>query len=130
MGYPSELGGAIEKGHMDVFWQQGKGAVHYTVSRFGNEWQAQSFIKSLNQMDQEYVLASCPDLSGTVLSADEYILGCGWSKFGGYRANLTAKYEEYVIALNVVIDDEMSLEQFQKIVVFIDNQMKQNLSSK
>lgn len=81
-------------------------------------------------MDQEYGLVTCLDLSDVVVNADEYSLKCGWSRFGGYRADLNAKYEEYVITLNVVIDDEMSLEKFQKIVIFIDNQMNQKLSSK
>jgi hypothetical protein len=129
MGYLSELDVAVENGHMDVFWYQGKGAAHYTVWRFGTEWQARSFIGSLMEMDQEFGLTTCADVSDIDVKADEHSLTCGWDRFGGYRADLNAKYDEYVISLNVVIDDRMSLEQFQQIVVFIDNQMKEKLSS-
>lgn len=128
--YSSELDGATEKGHQQIFWRRGNGLANYLIWRFGTEWQAQSFIESLNQMDQEYGLTTCSDLRDVEVKADEYSLTCGRDKFGGYRADLNAKYEEYVITLNVVIDDEMSLEQFQQLVVFIDNQMQLKLSSK
>lgn len=128
--YPSELDGAIEHGYQHVFWQRGNGLANYLVWRFGTEWQARSFIESLNQMDQKYGLTTCSALRDVEVKADKYSLTCGWDKFGGYRADLNAKYDEYVISLNVVINDRMSLEQFQQIVVFIDKQMQQNLSSK
>jgi hypothetical protein len=128
--YSSELDGATEHGHQQIFWRKGNGLANYLVWRFGTEWQAQSFIESLNQMDLKYGLTTCSELRDVEVRADEYSLTCGWDRFGGYRAELNAKYEEYVIALNVVIDGEMSLEQFQQVVVFIDNQMQQKLSSK
>jgi len=130
MDYPSELDGAIEIGHMDVFWQQGKGAAHHTIWRFGTERQAVTFFNRMAGMEQEFGLTSCSDFMNLSLGATEYLLTCGWHKFGGYRADLNARYDEYVIGLNVVIDDVMSLEQFQQVVVFIDKQMQQNLSSK
>lgn len=130
MGYPSELDGAIEKGHMDVFWQQGKGAAHYTIWRFGTQWRATTFFNRVASMEQGFGLTACSDFMNLSLTTSEHSLTCGWHKFGGYRADLNARYDEYVIAFNATIDDEMSLEQFQQIVVFIDNQMQQNLFSK
>jgi hypothetical protein len=130
MDYPSELDGAVENGHMDVFWQQGKGAAHYTIWRFGTERQAITFFKRVARMEQEFGLTPCSDFTNLSLTTSEHLLTCGWHKFGGYRADLNARYDEYVVAFNATIDDEMSLEQFEQVVVFIDNQMKQNLSSK
>jgi len=127
MNYPSDWLGAIENGHMDVHWKQGMGAAHYTIWRFGTEGQAVSFLKRMNITDQEFGLTPCSGFKSLSLVANDHMITCGWHKFGGYRADLNARYEEYVIALNVILDEKMSMEQFQKIVIFIDNQMRQKL---
>ena len=60
--------------------------------------------------------------------ADEFAGGCGRSEnFNGYRCNFAARYQEYVVNFHSIIDQEMSIEAFNEVIIFIDEQMKQYL---
>ena len=82
---------------------------------------------TLNRINDEN--GACPEeLKYESNFADQYILSCGWSDFGGYRAVLVAQYNEFVISLNSVIDEEMSFEDFKRIVTYIDEDFGERLN--
>lgn len=60
--------------------------------------------------------------------ADEYLLGCGVSEFGGFRCNVIIRYDEFVIKLSSDVDDSiMTSEYFNRAIEYIDDQMAAHL---
>lgn len=65
-----------------------------------------------------------PDLTFQSQMANEYLLGCGVSTFGGMsQCRYLARYQEYVLAISAGISDAMTVSQFEQIVVHIDMMM-------
>jgi hypothetical protein len=127
MHYTHESEGALESGNMTIYWQRGDGLTVYNVWRFASKWKADFLYDSLNRINDEY--GTCPDgLKYESIFADQYVISCGWSKFGGYRAVLVAKYKEFVISVNSVIDEEMSFEDFKRIISYIDEDFGERLN--
>ena len=121
---PSESLGAIESGTMNIFWREGKGSAVYNVWRFSTEERASKFFKALSN-DTSY--PEQDELKVRSRIADEYAAGCGLSQFGGYRCDVIARYKEFTISFNATIDHEISVEQFEQIVIYIDEQMRLHL---
>lgn len=42
---------------------------------------------------------------------------------------MAARYQEYAIHLNAIIDGDMSMEMFNEAVIFIDREIEQRLYS-
>ena len=122
---PSESGGAVESGIITVYWDDGKGGAVYNVFRFGTKAQASRFYARYSRL---FPYSEHSRLSLASQIANEYQAGCGYSKFGGYRCHLDARYEEFVISLNVTIDVEMTFEQFEKVADYLDEKMWRLLS--
>jgi len=122
---PSKFDWSLESGVMSIHWREGKGGAVYHIWRYGTEWQASrsfAFHRRMDEEDEKY--SSCPGLDYYSKFADQYYLGCGESRFGGYRGDLIGRYEEFVISFNTTIDDQMSIEMFKRVLGFIDEQME------
>lgn len=107
------------------YWDDGKGGAVYNVFRFGTKGQASRFYARYSRLSP-YSEHSGLSLASQI--ADEYQAGCGYSKFDGYRCLLYARYEEFVISLNVTINAEMTFEQFEKVADYLDEEMWRLLS--
>lgn len=121
---PSTSEGAFESGFMSFRWHGGNGRSTYTVWRFRKEGEAsRNFVREsrggIYTENKEFFYQSS--------IADEFAIGCGRLQNFGYRCNMAARYQEYAINLNSVIDQEMSIEMFNEVIIFIDEQMKQRL---
>lgn len=123
---PSESFGAVESASMNVFWRQGEGGSVYIVRRFATIEQAQRF---LNALRSDEIFPASPDISYRSSTADSYYVGCGYSQFGGERCELLARYDEFVVAFNVTIDKLMTIQKFEEITIFIDNQISKKLTA-
>ena len=55
--------------------------------------------------------------------ADEFYSACGIIVANDYRCGMAAQYQEYSIFFNTTITDEMTHDDFQRVVAFIDKQM-------
>lgn len=114
---PSELDLAIEKASANIFWAEGNGSARYIIWRFGSEVQANNSLKT--EQDTSFNILS----DNSLQFGEEYRIVCGLSQFGGDRCTFDARYEEFVIYFQVMVDNQMSVEQFERIVIFIDDQM-------
>ena len=117
--------GAFESGFMSFRWQGGNGRSTYEVWRFRSDREAsEAFIA----VSGEGVYSENMDFFYKSSVADEFAVGCGeLQNFSGYRCNLGARYQEYTVNFQSIIDQEMSIEMFNAVVIFIDKQMEQYL---
>ncbi len=127
MTQPSELLGAAEAANMTVYWNEGSGLAVYDVQRFATEPRAVHVYQALTE--DLLVFSEHDPIEFSSQLADNYSLVCGPSEFGGYRCWFISRYAEYVLSLNATIDEKMSFEQFEHIVLHIDEQMKNRLGS-
>ena len=57
--------------------------------------------------------------------ADESIIGCGLgSQNDHYRCIFQARYQEFLILINCGMGQDMTYQDFQKIIIFIDQRME------
>ena len=103
---------------MTVYWNSGQGLATYNIRQFASTNDATRFQERLNNLGSSY--DDTTKISFQSQFADKLDLGCGYSEFGGYRCNMTAQYDEIVIYFNSVIDDEMSIKQFEEALKHID----------
>jgi hypothetical protein len=107
-----------------VYWQEGNGLSTYKTWRYRTENEASRTFRAearqgIYTEDIGYFHQSS--------IADEFSVGCGNLQNFGYRCNVAARYQEYVINLNSIIDQEMSMEMFNQLVIFIDQEMERRL---
>jgi hypothetical protein len=126
--YPlSEGEGTTENGTKTVYWAGGRAI--YTVLRFPSARQAseefQSNKKVYADLDSKESWQKPAALTFISPKADEFFVGCGhWEE---YRCGMISRYSEYIVKFNAVIDAEMIHEGFEKILIFIDNQIATRL---
>jgi len=128
--YPlSEGEGTTENGAKSVYWNQGLGGAIYEVLRFPSARQAAEMFplekRSFADSGSKDPWQRPSTLTFVSPKADDFFVGCGnWSE---YRCGMIARYSEYVVQFNAVIDSEMTYQSFEKIVAFIDNQISTHL---
>ncbi|WP_420628719.1 hypothetical protein [Candidatus Leptofilum sp.] len=121
---PSESQGAFESASMSFFWQLGNRLAGYDVWRFRKEEEASRTF--LAESGGSFYNENIYDFYNSSI-ADEFAVGCGFRRHFGYKCNMAARYEEYVVNLHSIIDREMTLEMFNEAVIFIDEQMVHHL---
>lgn len=57
--------------------------------------------------------------------ADESVSACG--NWAGYRCEYTARYQEFVLTVHSMIDDEMTYNKFEDIAEYVDKQIASRL---
>ena len=66
------------------------------------------------------------DLTFSSATADELYIACGyWSQI--YRCKMIARYQEYYLYFNADIDEEMTFTNFEKVAIYIDEQISNRL---
>lgn len=123
---PSTSEGAFEKGFMSFRWRGGNGRATYTVWRFRTEEEASDVFTAESG---EAVYVEDQDFFHQSAIADEFAIGCGKPQYSRYRCNMAARYQEYAIHLNAIIDGDMSTEMFNETVIFTDREIEQRLYS-
>lgn len=61
--------------------------------------------------------------------AQNILSWCGFQRYFGYRCEFTARYDEYYVLFNAIIDDKMTKAAFIQIVEFLDSMFVQKVSS-
>lgn len=124
----SEGEGTIDNGEKSVYWSQGWGIAVYHVLRYPSEKAAAPvYAREENHID---TLTNLPwarpaELTFMSATADEYYVACG--HWGEYRCAMVARYQEYVLQFNAVIDSSMTHSDFEKILIFLDQQISDRL---
>jgi hypothetical protein len=115
---------AIDSGIQTIYWSGLAGLATFNVERLPTyAWarKAYGFYESLDN----YFLYTERLYQSQI--ADDFSTGCGFSEFGGFRCGYTARYREYVATLNVVIDENLTMEDFVEIVEHIDQSFQESL---
>lgn len=121
---PSTSEGAFESGSKTIYWRDGNSIATYKVWRFRTEKEA-SKVFLAESGGTLYV--ENRDVLYQSSIADEFAVGCGIRQGFGYKCNMAARYQEYTVKLLTSIDQEMSIEEFNEVVIFIDQEMEQRL---
>lgn len=119
MTRPSTSEGAFESGSTAVYWANG-GLATYKVWRYRKvEEASRTFLAE--SRGTLYVESSSDFYHSSI--ADQFAVGCGFREHSGYRCNMAGRYQEYVVNFGSVIDQEMTHEMFNEVIIFIDEQM-------
>jgi hypothetical protein len=106
-------------------WQDGAGLFTYIVRRYATTNGAvKGFNFDRSWLSEEPWLPS-GDLNITSAFADETFSACG--NWAGYRCEYIARYQEYVVSINSIIDMHMSYDKFEAIAEYIDKQISSRL---
>ncbi|MCA9945298.1 MAG: hypothetical protein KC449_17560, partial [Anaerolineales bacterium] len=105
---------------MTIYWKGGNGLATYKVWRFRKESEAS---RAFSAESRQSIFVENASLFYQSSIAGEFSVGCGYLQGFGYRCNMTARYEEYVVNFHSVIDQEMTHEMFNEVIIFIDEQM-------
>lgn len=121
---PTESWGAFESGSMTIYWENGNKGAGYGIYRFRTEQEAS---RNFHLEARKGKYSKDVETLYTSLVADEYFAGCGQIQGIGYRCNMAARYIEYSIDFTTSIDEEMTIEQFNKVLRFLDEQINEHL---
>lgn len=111
---PSESQGAFESASMSFYWQSGNSLAGYRVWRFRKEEEAtRAFLAESG--GTLYVENSTDFYHSSI--ADQFAVGCGFRQYFGYRCNMAARYQEYAVNFHSVIDQEMTHEMFNEVII-------------
>lgn len=117
---------AIEAGNKTVYWNEGNGLAIYTVERFRTQEDALRRFGS-DEWDFENNFSSGARIDFESNLANQVITVCGHKAPFGFRCFFAAYYSEYYVYFNTYPDEEMSVEDFLKVVEYIDQMMITNL---
>jgi hypothetical protein len=129
--YPlSEGEGTTENGSKSVYWDGGgEGRAIYMVLRYPSVRQAAEIYTMEKKVFADDGTKQPWKRPSTLTfispKAEEFFLGCGyWSE---YHCGMVARYAEYIVHFNAIVDSQMTYERFEKIAAFIDNQISARL---
>ena len=129
MGYKHENEGALTSSSMNANWEKGMGVAGYAIWQFGSSQSVDPFWKRLIYTAREF--DDCLKVKYRSPYADKFAVRCGIIKYsGGYSAGLYAQYGEFAVGFGTIIDDQMSLEDFEKIIIYIDEDFASRLNLK
>ncbi len=133
--YPiSEKEGAVEAMGATNYWNGTDGLSVYSILKYSTERQASErfeyyfeffFVENLPAP-----LEQLPQIRYHSEKADEYFVACGDVEFNSwitFRCGLVARYEEFFVFFNSVLDDDMAIQDFEEIIIYIDSKMEELL---
>jgi hypothetical protein len=118
----------LDDGTQSIYWDTGNAG--YTIYRYPTTWQAMaSFndIKHLVFSGREDVWPSIADSILSSTTADATYMACGNQSISYQECAMVARYQEYVVSFSADMDDKMTYADFEKIVVYIDEQISRRL---
>lgn len=127
---PSEGIGAAEDGSQVIYWNQGKGIAGYQIQRFIRiEKATYQFDKNkeyLSDWDTGEKWLPSDKLDFSSKTADAFYVACGL-RSSILRCAMVARYQEYAIYFDAVIDNDMTYSEFEEILFYIDEQISNRL---
>ena len=120
LGLGTDLSGEVEHASQTIFWNHGAGQVIYVISRFATFGDAQ-----IRFSRTDAGLRHSEDMSTEFISgnANESRIRCGNPVYGGNVCYFKARYQEFVIYFRADIDREMTMDEFNAIVQYLDQQV-------
>jgi hypothetical protein len=97
------------------------GIAVYGVGRFRTSEQAKHRLAQFINFDPD--LPQHESFSYRSVVADEFIVRCGDMILKGNGCELLALYGEYFVSFTTSINEHMTIEQFEEIVIYIDQQI-------
>lgn len=115
-------------GFQIIYSKKLKDKGNYIVERYSKSARASEAYKWGLHLFQEFETKKPwerpSELSYDVYFADESIMGCGLGfKKDNYRCMFQARYEEFLVILNCRMEKDMTYQDFQEIIIFIDQRM-------
>jgi hypothetical protein len=130
----SEYYGAIMAEVAESFWKTGDGRANLLAFQYANFRGASReydfFLKRFFVENTPAPLKAHPSVTFESEIAEEYFVACGEVEYFGrtsFQCDLVAQYQEFFISFGSDIDSEMSFQEFEKIVIFLDQRMKEVL---
>ena len=121
----------IDDGIQSIFWNNGNGNAGYDIYRFPDEKQAADefeFSKRSLVKEQPGETWNPPtELSFSSSTANTFYIACVYQTLGIKTCAMVARYQEYTIYFSGSMDEEMTFSRFEKILVYIDEQMSSRL---
>jgi hypothetical protein len=127
--YPlSDEFGTIDNGSQSIYWHAGNAG--YTIYRYPTTWQAMVEFNRTKHLFFSGAEDVWPSIADSILSsttADAIYIACGNQTISYQECGMVARYQEYVVAFSAIMDDKMTDANFEKIVVYIDEQISSRL---
>jgi hypothetical protein len=125
----SEGAGEIERGSQNIFGDGGNDSVIYNIYRYPSIRKAiveyASYAKRMVDDETRNVWIQPKELIYSSSTADEMQIACGdWME---RRCGMRARYQEYVIFFTASMGKEMTYTEFEKIVIYLDQQISSRL---
>ena len=115
----------IEDGMQSIFWDNGNGSAGYTIYRYPtvkNAKDAFEFHKhELFNRETKEAWKPPTNLTFSSATADALYIACGY--WNDKECAMVARYQEYVVFFNTTVDTKMTFPSFEKILIFIDQQI-------
>lgn len=112
---------AIDGGIQAVYWSNGDGRAVLVIERFPIVSLARRVQTHYEGSSSYPIYTNSEDKLYQSTIAVQSVTGCGISELGGgFQCVYRARYREYVVRLNVIIDGSMDIEQFNTIAEYID----------
>lgn len=112
-----------------MFWDNGNGIAGYDIYRYPTikkaSMQYERILGHMVDDGTEDPWTRPNELTFSSSTADETFVGCG--NWIGRRCGMLARYQEYVIFFNAVMDEKMSYSEFEKIVIYLNEQISSRL---
>jgi hypothetical protein len=127
--YPlSDEFGTIDDGSQSIYWDTGNAG--YTIYRSLTIWQAMVEFNRNKHLLFSGAEDVWPSIADSILSstkADATYIACGNQSINNKKCAMVARYQEYVVSFSADMDDKMTYADFEKIVVYIDEQLSRRL---
>lgn len=126
LGLVHESDGARQREAQTIYWGEHNNSMALLhVSRFpGTSSAKKSFAFDVRISREMFDIPSEQSDESTYqsISADQLFIGCGkeWTPWGR-QCVFVARYDEDLISLNMSIDEQMALKDFERIVIYLDS---------
>ncbi|MBI5354548.1 MAG: hypothetical protein HZB50_18055 [Chloroflexi bacterium] len=118
----------IDDGGQSIYWDTGNAG--YVIYRFPTIRRAKvgfDFNKHMLFSGAEDVWLSIADSIFPNTTADSAYIACGNRSIYIKECTMVARYQEYVVYFSAVMDNKLLYADFEKIVVYIDEQLSSRL---
>jgi hypothetical protein len=127
LSIPSEGIGEIESGGQTIYFENGIAV--YVIYRFPQVKDAISHFEHYKRGMVDPGTGEAWDvpneLSFSTRSADDVYYACGYSL--EYRCEMAAQYQEYTLYFGTTINDKMTYDVFENVIIYLDEQISNRL---
>ena len=126
----------VQSGGQTIYWDNGNGLAIYIVDMYATSRNSSRNFESIknsffSDRGNSKILWSKPDeLTYISPLADNFFVACGTLIGKDYRCGVVAQYQEFVLFFNTTISERMTYQDFQKIVICMDEQISNYLYKK